>query len=618
MVQDDHSRRISNGVLGVSAYVRAQSMTRSLARGGGTHRSTHERERHRPTQMSPGAWIAVAACVALALWVHRRSLGAFFSTDDLIALERARDLVPPQPIAWWRWLSGPGYFESAVWAFGVRPAPYHVVCWLLHGINVAALFALVRRWRGSVVSATVAAAWFGSSQLSGTVLDQAVGVEVLLALAFTLAAFLVVDPTRPRRIALAAALFAVALFSKESVLLVPLVLLIPLADGGAWWGRMRVAVVLLAEGVAMTAGLFLARAHVGTFGGQAYAVGWGANLWHNLMTYLSWAAEFRRAEPDADGLNTAAWHIGLWVLVAVFIVIVACRRRSWLSAVGASWCILMLAPVLPFLHHSFQQYLYPAFPGLTIVCGEAWDVLVSALDGVVRRRRPPPAPGARRAVPQGRGPSPLVGAVATAVVVIAIAANSNALLAHRWYDFAPGLGLPADNQLRRSELARHVSESLAPALVRESQRIVFVFPPRRSRRIDPASGTVVDDDRGPSLMDAMNAALDNGRALRMLHPGVDSVALVEVWSPRFRDFDIIGIAAPNGRCVDLGNGPPAHYALLDALIGRGFDRQARDHLTSALAAYPADSGLRRIEAQLLTRTSALTVPMAEPQSISGR
>ena len=56
--------------------------------------------------------VAGLACAAAALWVYRRSLGAFFTTDDLMMLEQARGLIAPAE-GLWRWLSGRGYFGAA-------------------------------------------------------------------------------------------------------------------------------------------------------------------------------------------------------------------------------------------------------------------------------------------------------------------------------------------------------------------------------------------------------------------------------------------------------------------------------------------------------------------------
>ena len=59
------------------------------------------------------AWLAVTLPAALALIVHRRALGLFFSPDDLVQFERVTGLAPQPPFLW-RVLSLRLY-EQALW-----------------------------------------------------------------------------------------------------------------------------------------------------------------------------------------------------------------------------------------------------------------------------------------------------------------------------------------------------------------------------------------------------------------------------------------------------------------------------------------------------------------------
>ena len=44
--------------------------------------------------------LLAAACAILSLWVYRSTLGAYFSPDDLILLERSHGLAPRLATAW--------------------------------------------------------------------------------------------------------------------------------------------------------------------------------------------------------------------------------------------------------------------------------------------------------------------------------------------------------------------------------------------------------------------------------------------------------------------------------------------------------------------------------------
>src|SRR5207244_3535261 len=140
---------------------------------------------------APSAWklgAALAASAALlALWSYRAALGAFFSPDDFLMLEKARGIAPSAP-SLWRAIAGPGYFALAGALFGARPLPYHVVNWLLHGANAALLYFWVRSRGGGRAAAWTAGGLFGSSRLYLSAVFPATGVGELLALGLTLGA----------------------------------------------------------------------------------------------------------------------------------------------------------------------------------------------------------------------------------------------------------------------------------------------------------------------------------------------------------------------------------------------------------------------------------------------
>jgi len=89
----------------------------------------------------------------------------------------------------------------------------------------------------------------------------------------------------------------------------------------------------------------------------------------------------------------------------------------------------------------------------------------------------------------------------------------------------------------------------------------------------------------------MYRVLDQGRALRALSPGLDSVAFVRRWSANYDDFDLCGNTAA-GDIVDFGRGPEAHLRLGQLLIQSGKPSLAADLLGSACDAYPQDPRLR--------------------------
>ena len=542
-------------------------------------------------------------CAALALWVQRGALGVYFHPDDLISLERARGLLPTPDYGPWRLLSGKLFFAAALGVFGTDPRPYHVLNAALHAANVALLYALARRWGAPALAATLAAGLFGAARPAFSVLQQAVGIGELMAFGLAAAALLLSERRTSAARWAAAPLWLAALLSKEGVLLLPLVLLVPRAPGawarpGAWRERLGVAAPLLATSAAVGGAFAVSHVRERAFGGEAYAMGFGVNLFHNLMTYVAWA--FDAWNPFYDqpgGVSQQAWRVGVPVLVALIALAWATRDRTRLATVGLAWAGLTIAPVLPLLHHTYANYLYVPLAGLTLALGAGLEGSVPASFAArsARSRRGRRTPHVDRRV--------LVVAGLVVATLAAHAATSNRLLATRMARRFRGLDLPFDPQLRKSEMVRRAAEGLRHTSPDQPRRIVLYMPAESSRRIDDRSGTLRRDRALTLDQMLMFQVLDGGRALRALFPGLDSVAFAPRWTADYTDFDLCA-NTPEGDIVDFGRGPDAHLRLVQLMLRGPYAAVAVDHLARACEAYPQDPRLR----QLLTEARAGQAP----------
>jgi hypothetical protein len=381
------------------------------------------------------------------------------------------------------------------------------------------------------------------------------------------------------------ALFAAALLCKEHVALLPLVLLLPGPGDGGLRARLRRAWPLLAAGVAMLLYLALGHVRAGSLGGRAYAMGFGANLFHNFMTYCAWAVDLRTAAPDTGArISLSAWRVGLPVVVAWAALAWLTRRRTRLPVLGAAWWALSLAPVVPLLHHSYLYYMYTPFAGLAMAAGGVLDWLRGG--AAEPRRRPARAAGA--------------WAVA-ALAVLAHAGVSSRLLGERAAARVEGLNLPADPYLRKSETARNAVTDAAAGIHGPHLKVLFFTPKGAEMRYDAATGKALEGSReGGRTYDLLEESLDGGRALRLVYPALDSVIFVKRMTPAHRDFDILVYNA-EGHVLALGRGPQAHGALVNGMLRYGYSADALDHLAMAVPLYPDDAQLRYQYALLLGR-----------------
>jgi hypothetical protein len=529
-------------------------------------------------------------CALLALWAQRRSLGVYFHPDDLISLEWTRGILPSPDTGLWRLLSGKVYFAAALGLFGTDPFPYHVLNVLVHMANVALLYALVRRWGASRAAAPLAAGLFGAARPAFSVLQQAVGIGELLALGLAIGSFLVCERRTTLARTAAVLLFAAALLCKEAVLLLPLVLLLPRepaswAQREAWRDRVRIALPLLLTALVAALTLVVGNVRSRAFGGEAYAMAFGSGLFHNLMTYVAWAFDVR--DPffdDPGGISFTAWHVALPLLLVTLALAWFTRPRTRLPAIGLAWAALAIAPVLPLTHHTYATYLYSPLAGLALAIGSGLESLVGARKAS-RRDKPARAggrPASGRALAVGAG---------VAVVVLAFAAISDRLLEARVERRVESIDLPFDRQLRKSEMVRRAAEGLKRTGT--PRRIVLYMPPEASHQLDQRTGQVHSDTTLALEQMLMVRVLDQGRALRALVPGLDSVAFVRHWSPAYADFDLCA-NSPAGDIVDFGRGPDAHVRLGQLLIQSGKHQLAADLLGSASAAYAQDARLRQL------------------------
>ena len=535
-------------------------------------------------------WIFPVLPLVLAALVHRRALGAFFGVDDFVRLEEAAGLLP-SGFTVWRLVSEVLYVRLMLALFGPEPLPFHIVSLALHLANTALVYRLGRRAGLSAAAACFASSVFGSFPILYTVLLSAVNINDILALTFVFAALIALEKPGRARVVAAVASFALALLSKEAVLFVPFAAIgLPLPGERPREAARRLA-PLLVTGIVF-AGLYLAfRRHGLGTGGLAYSMGFGVNLFHNLMTYAYWCVDLVRAVPDATALvDTQAWRVGLVPLMAMALAALLSRSLRGVIVFGFAWWVLGLAAVLPLAAHTYGHYLYVPMVGWALA---GTGVLLAAGRGIAR-----PVPRAPK-----RNTAPLrVAEVALVVLAIGFAARSEMVFRERVSARLGSTAFALDPFTRKMEVAQRAISTLTGQLDREHDSVVVFNPPGLGKSVMSSTGREVDaPPLGATQYDVVEAVLGGGRALHLFEPRIDSMVFAQRWTPAYRGFSLFS-EGPGGSMIGFGRGPLSHSKLGRLLLGNGYNAQARGYLADVVLAYPEDRLLRLLFAIALSRT----------------
>jgi hypothetical protein len=536
-----------------------------------------EAERIAGRKIRRGFILAWLGTVLMVVWVHGRAIGSFFtSPDDLVHLQQAAGLLPtlPTPL---RWPSQVLYFRLMFAMWGPNPVPFHIVTFVLHLVNVCLVYELARTFGSSRRAAWLGATLFGCFPLFSTLLSSAVGINDELA--FCLASVAVLWIGRPGKIASVGAIvsFTLAMLCKESVIFLPLLGLLRTPGPEGRSARARRFLPLLAIS-ALFAVLFAALRSVGLAPDKVvYAGRLGPNVFHNLMTYTSWAVDLRNPLPDLiASYDSNAWRVGMAVTIGALLASISLGRFEPGIRAGILWWLVGLLPVLPLEFLTYRHYMYPALPGLSLVFASTLTAILDRIGSVVSNGRV-----VRLAI-----------AGAVLLLALAYAARARQLVGLRSDLRVPGTDLALDPVSRRREAALHAMESLGQTLEPRTKKLVILTPAGTWRVFGARSGHEYTA-RGivGKPYNLLEESLDRGRAVKLFYPWVDSVAFIDRWTQNYQDYDLF-LPSVDGHLQEFGSGPLAQNEAAKWMMTRHWLVQARDHLEAAVRAYPRDAGVR--------------------------
>ena len=494
---------------------------------------------------------SVAAAIA-GLIVFHGALACFFAQDDFLGLARASGLAPrlEQP---WRYIANQAVWD-AMRPFGATRAwPYHLLSLIVHAACVALLGDLLAR-RLAPWAALIGATFFAAhpSLFGDLYWFSAVGDP--LALCFGLLA-LEVQQRADRWRWLALPLFTLSLLSKESLVLLPLVVVAYRAWGAPRIGPRPIDGLSLAlAAVAAAYVVYFATVAYGTYfvrgatwtasGAHApYALALGGHLWRNLLTYLGWSVAFLlpvvRHYSNVTDPGVYPWGVAAILSWLAGLASPPLRARGWLVG-GAAWSLFIL-PALPLRNHTYHYYLYAP------LAGAAWCVAAAADRLLAPRGAAATGPAATRRAWGVAG-------------LVALALTVNGALLARKIETMPFVlpELRAAEIVDRARIAANVYRSLAAAHLPPGVTLLFWSPIASS--LGPRGGPLA----GPAPEETywernVRDALVDGLAVRVLFPQVAAVRFVRAFAPAPPDHRY-AVYRPEGR---LGIATPAE---LDSII----------------------------------------------------
>jgi hypothetical protein len=280
--------------------------------------------------------------------------------------------------------------------FGMHPFGFHLVLALLHALNAAMLFALLRRASGAGPAAW-ATAWWAFHPVHVEAVQFASGLRDVSSAMWVLLTLLLLAK---RRVAPAVLAFLLALLSKETAVMGAGAIFLGagLAATGSWRQRLRRAATTAAPFLALAAAYIVLRA--ATIGVKQMNGYWGGSFGASALTMAKVFLTYLRVTalpvvlriqyyPSIERGLRAPVVAGLLALTAMIVAGFLAARRRPLPAFGIFWFLLFLLPVsnlTPIVQFMNERFFY--LPLMGVAACIAWAVPFLAPRRVTERRRP--------------------------------------------------------------------------------------------------------------------------------------------------------------------------------------------------------------------------------------
>jgi hypothetical protein len=354
----------------------------------------------------------VAGLLIIDSLLYFRHADHFFQADGIYflnhrvhsVLEFLQSFVQLHPSGWYRPLSAEPIVSILYPVFGLRPVPYHIAVYAIFLCVTAALYVLVAAISGRRLLAAATVAFFSIHSVNAySTFDIAFIPELLYTLFYLCAVIGYVAFLRHGRrsgYVLSLVCFAASLFSKESAVTLPGVLILTHilfepGENSVWVRAVRAAKSCAAHAVILIA-------YVGFVGGYLrvqnfslhdaihpqsdhpgyYALAVNGTILSNADLAFSWAFNIPRGwwmqwRHISPGSMLFLKGFRVFILLGAIVLLPSPERKLVLW--GTGWLFLTILPALPLVDHFIPYYLFLGMAGFSLVVGAvctwSYDIL---------------------------------------------------------------------------------------------------------------------------------------------------------------------------------------------------------------------------------------------------
>jgi hypothetical protein len=271
------------------------------------------------------------------------------------------------------------FLAIAYHAWGLRPWPYHLLSLGLHLLNGFLLFGVLKkllRDREAAFFGTLIFLWHAVQVQSVAWASQTSGLVGMAGILLCLRFFLDDHPLSTARTLVGWVTFAVAVFFKETAIVLPLVI-------GFFWkrdDRRRLRYVAGLTGIAL---LYMACRQTALHQLSQFSHGsgpWSESISLGLLAFPVYLGKIMcpvalRASYGYPVL-AGMWPVGAGVLMLAYIgAVYVLRRREPVVAQALGWILIGLLPVLqivPIRAFVAERFLYIPMAGAALLAGWGW------------------------------------------------------------------------------------------------------------------------------------------------------------------------------------------------------------------------------------------------------